>query len=644
MALAEDSSQLKLDGIIGFSGSVQDGVHVVRSEHLPGSREWIIYPLGSLVVVRQTGTGSRAVVAFLQGHSNDVSCLCVSGDGRRLASGQDSHQGVAADVIVWDLVEACEGALAGESASEKVLLHRLRQHKGSVQAVGINSTDSLLATLGGRDDNALVIWDLESGEPICGQPAAADNALALQWLHGNPDRLITCGARHLRVWQVDVSLPKLHAMDALLGTLKRVMRCISVGSDDAFAYVGTTTGEVLKFAIDRDGIQLPNDPDRVRPMLKAVSPKRVGMGVHTCQCLTNPRTGNDNVIVGAGDGTLLLLNTDLNAIANKKEQLLGAVTSISMPNRESGQFVVCTAEANRYRVAVKDWQADLVATAHVGKVKDVVFPPNFSDVFVTCSAGGDIRVWNTKKRVELLRIRVPNLECESVLITSSGGEVVSGWSDGRVRSFFPEREAQAPSSSWKLLSGGRDGRIRGWRVTTSHQAMLFSIKEHRGMVTALKVSEDGSKAVSASADGSCLSFDLHTQVRKLALFEPNVFTNVAWHPDESQLLTTGSNYKITYWDAYDASRIRVVDGSFTDEMTALDVEPKSGAWFVTGSADKTVKFWHYDDGIACAQGIGHSKRINSVKISPDQANAISVGDEGGIYIWSLDEAVKPTCD
>ena len=285
MALAEDSSQLKLDGIIGFSGSVQDGVHVVRSEHLPGSREWIIYPLGSLVVVRQTGTGSRAVVAFLQGHSNDVSCLCVSGDGRRLASGQDSHQGVAADVIVWDLVEACEGALAGESASEKVLLHRLRQHKGSVQAVGINSTDSLLATLGGRDDNALVIWDLESGEPICGQPAAADNALALQWLHGNPDRLITCGARHLRVWQVDVSLPKLHAMDALLGTLKRVMRCISVGSDDAFAYVGTTTGEVLKFAIDRDGIQLPNDPDRVRPMLKAVSPKRVGMGVHTCQCL-----------------------------------------------------------------------------------------------------------------------------------------------------------------------------------------------------------------------------------------------------------------------------------------------------------------------------------------------------------------------
>ncbi|KAH8057286.1 WD repeat-containing protein [Aureococcus anophagefferens] len=619
MALAEDSSQLKLDGIIGFSGSVQDGVHVVRSEHLPGSREWIIYPLGSLVVVRQTGTGSRAVVAFLQGHSNDVSCLCVSGDGRRLASGQDSHQGVAADVIVWDLVEACEGALAGESASEKVLLHRLRQHKGSVQAVGINSTDSLLATLGGRDDNALV----------------------------------------------DVSLPKLHAMDALLGTLKRVMRCISVGSDDAFAYVGTTTGEVLKFAIDRDGIQLPNDPDRVRPMLKAVSPKRVGMGVHTCQCLTNPRTGNDNVIVGAGDGTLLLLNTDLNAIANKKEQLLGAVTSISMPNRESGQFVVCTAEANRYRVAVKDWQADLVATAHVGKVKDVVFPPNFSDVFVTCSAGGDIRVWNTKKRVELLRIRVPNLECESVLITSSGGEVVSGWSDGRVRSFFPESGKlkfvindahtdgvtalaivpnQAPSSSWKLLSGGRDGRIRGWRVTTSHQAMLFSIKEHRGMVTALKVSEDGSKAVSASADGSCLSFDLHTQVRKLALFEPNVFTNVAWHPDESQLLTTGSNYKITYWDAYDASRIRVVDGSFTDEMTALDVEPKSGAWFVTGSADKTVKFWHYDDGIACAQGIGHSKRINSVKISPDQANAISVGDEGGIYIWSLDEAVKPTCD
>ncbi|KAJ1458935.1 WD40-repeat-containing domain protein [Pelagophyceae sp. CCMP2097] len=654
MGLAEDAKSLPLDGLIGFSGSVNGGLVHVHSKRLPGDA-WTIFPLGSLVVVKQPGAGGA--VAFLEGHNHDVSCLCVSKDGTRLASGQHSHQGVPADVIVWDLVEACEAALAGDSVSGKVLVHRLRQHKGSVQSVGINCDDSLLATLGGRDDNALVIWDLRTGEAICGQPAAADTALNLQWLARNPDRLVTCGSRHLRVWQVDISLPKLHAMDAQMGTLKRVIRCAAVSPDDQWCYAGTTTGEVLKFCIDRDGIQLPNDPDRVRPMLKKVSAKRVGQGVQSIACWVNPKSGNENVIVGAGDGTLLMMNAELNNVAGKNcGDILGEVTSISLLGPSDPTFYVGTSDSNRYRVAVDSWHADLVATAHVGKVKDVVFPANFSDVFVTCSSGGDVRVWNAKKQSELLRIRVPNLECEAVLTTDDGGEIVTGWSDGRIRSFLPESGKlkfvindahtdgvtalaavpnDAPCNAWTLLSGGRDGRIRGWRVTSSHQAMLFSIKEHRAVVNALKVSADGSMAVSASADGSCLSFDLHSRVRKLALFESNIFTNVAWHPDESQLLTTGSNSKITYWDAFDASRIRVVDGSFSDEMTALDIEPKKGAWFVTGSADKTVKTWNYDDGVATACGVGHSKRVNAVKISPDQTFAVSVGDEGGIYIWSL---------
>lgn len=666
---SEDMSRLKLDGLIGFTGSVANGMRVVRSENLPGgsSKEWIVYPLGSLVVVR---AAQGSVITFLEGHTYDVSCLCVSRDGRRLVSGQDSHQGVAADVIVWDLPEACEAALAGETLAsfDKVMVHRLHQHKGSVRAVDINSTDELLATLGGRDDNALVVWNLASGEAICGQPAAAENALALRWLRENPNRLITCGCRHLRVWQVDVSLPKLHAMDAILGSLKRVMRCLTLSSDDCFAYVGTTTGEVLKFSVDRDGIQLPNDPDRIRPTLKHVSAKRVGVGVCTCEVWKNPKTGKDNVLVGAGDGSLLMYSADqLNQVQDKKEEVQGAITSISLTysgdsSSNSSSFYIGTSEANRYRVDVFDWRADLLSTAHVEGVKDVIFPRDCSDLFVTCSSGGDVRVWNAKKRAEILRVRVPNLECNAVAVPDEGGEIASGWSDGRIRSFFPESGnlkfvindahvdgvtalAAVPRTSngsihkandWMLLSGGRDGRIRGWRITSSHQPMAFSIKEHRGTVTALRVTADGSNVVSACADGSCLSFGLDTQVRKLALLDPNVFTQVAWHPDESQLLTTGSNYKITYWDSYDGSKIRVIDGSLTDEMTALDVEKQNGAWFLTGSADKTIKLWNYDDGIATAAGYGHSKRVNAVKISPNQKFAVSVGDEGGIYVWSLE--------
>jgi len=64
-------------------------------------------------------------------------------------------------------------------------------------------------------------------------------------------------------------------------------------------------------------------------------------------------------------------------------------------------------------------------------------------------------------------------------------------------------------------------------------------------------------------------------VRILAFFEPTVFQACLYHPDESQILTCGSNHKISYWDAYDGQAIRIIDGSDA-EMSALDVEAGEG--------------------------------------------------------------------
>ena len=89
------------------------------------------------------------------------------------------------------------------------------------------------------------------------------------------------------MWQVDVRLPKLHAMDARMGSMKRIMNCVSVTDDDAYAYVGTKTGELLRFNIDRDGIQGFNDPDTVRPALRGFSKERFGRGVRAVRCVLN---------------------------------------------------------------------------------------------------------------------------------------------------------------------------------------------------------------------------------------------------------------------------------------------------------------------------------------------------------------------
>ena len=41
-------------------------------------------------------------------------------------------------------------------------------HKVKVQALCFSNDEKYLASLGGQDDNSLVIWDLNTGRPLCG--------------------------------------------------------------------------------------------------------------------------------------------------------------------------------------------------------------------------------------------------------------------------------------------------------------------------------------------------------------------------------------------------------------------------------------------------------------------------------------------
>ena len=57
---------------------------------------------------------------------------------------------------------------------------------------------------------------------------------------------------------------------------------------------------------------------------------------------------------------------------------------------------------------------------------------------------------------------------------------------------------------------------------------------------------------------------------------------------------------------------------------------------MSGGGDRLVRVWEYDDGIIVRLGRGHSGNISAVRFSPDEKRIVSVGEEGGIFIWKLD--------
>jgi len=608
---------LELNSVIGFAGTVKNGIIL-----LPDNRS-MIYALGSTIVKRDVINSHDQ--QFLQGHSDRVTCMSLSPSGRYLASGQVTYLGFQADVIVWDL-ETLE------------IVHRLRLHKVRVEDLAFSCNDKWLASIGVQDDNSLVVWNLETGKAVCGSPAASDACHTVKFCRHDEFTIITAGKLNMRVWNFDLANRKVRPTDCNLGKLQRTINTLYIDHNDEFVYAGTASGDVLKVNI------------RTK-LFKHIGPKtRMPQGV-----VSMTETPSGELLVGGGDGTISVFDdTSLKVLRSIKLDA-GGITCLA-PHASGQIFFVATSQCSTYVVKYDGLVAELRSTCHSTKIHDVCYPAGYSELFAT-SSRNDIRVWNARTCAELLRIQIPNLDCNCIAFALDGKAILSGWSDGKIRAFGPQSgkllyvindahvggvtSIACAHDAEKVVSGGFDGSVRVWRVTSESRVMLGSMKEHKATVNCIKVRKDDSEFVSASSDGSCIIWDMSRFARNNSLFASTFFKAVLFHPDESQLLTTGTDRKITNWDAYDGSAIRIVDGSTAAEVNTLDIAG-SGEFFVSGGGDKVVKLWHYDEGQCQAVGIGHSGGVSKVCVSPDQRNIISVGDEGAILIWNIPERFANT--
>ena len=67
-----------------------------------------------------------------------------------------------------------------------------------------------------------------------------------------------------------------------------------------------------------------------------------------------------------------------------------------------------------------------------------------------------------------------------------------------------------------------------------------------------------------------------------------LFQYVCYHPTETQIIATGTDRKISYFETFDASLIRDLEGSMSGGINSMDIPP-NGDFFVTGGNDKLVK-------------------------------------------------------
>eukprot|EP00758_Cryptobia_borreli_P002756 Tbor_TRINITY_DN3261_c0_g1::TRINITY_DN3261_c0_g1_i1::g.23739::m.23739 len=613
--------RLKLESAMGFGGGVADGLHI----HPDGKH--MLYPLGACIVIREVG--NPKCTGFLTGHNDKISCLAISRSGKYVASGQATHMGFQADICVFDF-------------EARRMIHRMVLHKVNVQALAFSGDESFLASVGGKDDNTVVVWDLVTGRPICGGPCSTELTSAVAFFNNSCEKLITGGSNSLKVWEIDLRSRKINPEVANLGNMRRDIRTIVVEPLDRFAYCGTATGDVV--------------------CIQLQGPKNFKMGGPQ-QCLTDGiicTVLNDagDILVGSGGGEVALLSkVDLKVLRRTKVD--GGVTSVASMG---GHLFVGTRRSNVYYINAKTFRSELRQTCHCSRISDVVFPYGYSELFATCGSN-DIRVWNARTSAELLRIQVGTMECNCIQFTKNGNMIVSGWSDGKVRAFGPEsgRLIYAINDAHKLtgmkrisgshtgvtavcvdnaneriVTGGADGQVRVWKIRGQCYQLEASLNEHKATINDICINSTDTECISACDDGSCILWDLQRHIRRNIMYSQTYFKAARYFVDESQLLTTGSDKKVSFWDAVECRAIRELEGSKIGEINALDIS-SDGTFFVTGGADRIVKLWGYDEGICSQIGLGHSCNITSLRIAPDMKTVVSVSDEGAVMVWRIED-------
>ena len=686
--------QLPLKAVIGFTGTVKNGLHL----HPDGTRR--VYPLGSTVVVSSLPAPSACatedvspqeseklpIATFLYGHVGEVTAVAMSANGRFIASGERVSGGVA-DIIIWEAIE---------NSSSYALVKRLALHTGEVVALAFSLDESRLASIGGEADKRVVMWDVVSGSALGGSPAPVDGQIrVVKFLHRSNNAFLTAGELAVSTWEYDSNTKRLHLEPVVLGMLKREMLSIAIDERDEFAYLGTTSADVLCISIQS------------RVIKETFTLKK-----HISRGVTTLCTVKNGLLAGGGDGSVSLFSRKSDSCVLKFESCRtldgGAVMSICVArspqsntpgldypedcksNYSKRKFlheahkalisgraqiedfhdgsetfdVYCGTKAGELHYLEYCAQHPLskealllmkpfmtcLESSHTHAITSIAFPKENSQCFAT-SAGAEIRTWHTNAAKELSRIVVKpsNIMCLCLSYMFDSKTLLSGWDDGTIRAHDCEcgelvfmasnaHDAVTAIHSTRdrttIITGGSEGNVRLWNVRNGIITLEASMKEHRSTVNAIITLRQDAVAVTASDDGSCVVWDVARRVRKVSFFGSTYFKTLAAHPEETQVVTTGTDHKITWWDPEDASIIRVIEAPTDAELSSLDISTPDGTSIAVAGLDRQLRIFDYESGELTHSGaISHAAPITACAFAPSAEIVVTAAADGAVFIW-----------
>ncbi|MFH0899002.1 MAG: WD40 repeat domain-containing protein, partial [Pseudomonadota bacterium] len=186
-------------------------------------------------------------------------------------------------------------------------------------------------------------------------------------------------------------------------------------------------------------------------------------------------------------------------------------------------------------------------------------------------------------------------------------------------------------SSRMLASASDDATVRLWDVVGDGKQRSL-LRGHESFATRVVFARTG-ELFSAGKDGTVRQWDLSTGVsRALVERRPPVY-GLALNPIDGRLITGSSDRTIRFWNVDSGGELASLRGH-QDVVTSVAVSPDGNA-LTSSSVDKHVRYWNLDSGDSVVLG-RHQDIVTAVVFSPDGRFVVSSSYDSTLRLWRVD--------
>jgi WD40 repeat protein/serine/threonine protein kinase len=516
--------------------------------------------------------------ATLFGHATEVRAVCLSPDGRRIASasgGSPASDKSPGQISVWDAITGVE-------------LLTISAHTLGVTCLGFSPDGQLLVS--GSHDQTVRLWDANTGEPIRVLRGHSQRVGYVGFAVGGTRVVSASDDDVVKIWNVDFG-GTLHTLtgDRVACVSPDGSKLATSGRHTTITLWDIETGKLLSkmkelttFVTDMsfsgDGRKLATTDGDWMAVWNVPTGKVLTAHRSVGHAITNISLSPDGqrIASASSDDTIKLWDAGkFQELATFKGHAKDVTSVCFTPD---GRRLISASEDK----SIKFWDTasdnTCLTMPQLSPVKGLAIHPQ-GDQLAAANEDQTIRLWNARTGAELRTLRGHTGPVRSVSYRPDGKQLASGSDDQTVRLWDGDSGSELKSLSGHkgvvtivafspdgkfLASGSADQTIKLWDAITGDE--LRTLTGHTDEVSGLSFSADGQRL--ASVCGKYRSVATRASEIKIwnpvsgellkTIPTPTGLTAVALSPDAQQLATISLTKETRLWDVHTARELAVL--------------------------------------------------------------------------------------